>query len=108
MGLASTTWKTRPRMDYSRIPKSLTFADSPSSTPLQIADLCTYSIMEQAKDFQGFDGRKMCPDYKANAPIMHRDPKTKKVSGFGAVLFPPAKSALPNAREAEGGFQGRP
>jgi hypothetical protein len=83
-------------------------ADSASSTPLQIADLCAYSIMEQMKDFHGFDGKKMCPGYRAIAPIMHRDPKTKKVSGFGAVLFPPAKNAPAKRREVGDEFQGRP
>ena len=88
-----TTWKTRRKMDYSRIPTSLTFQYSSTSTPLQIADLCAYYITEQAREFRAFDGNEMCPGYKSITPIMHRDPKTKKVSGFGAVLFPPVKNA---------------
>lgn len=82
------TWKTRPRMDYSRIPNQLIFADCSRSTPLQIADLCGHCVMQQGGDFHSFDGDEMYPGYKSIAPIMHRDPKTKKVGGFGAVLFP--------------------
>jgi hypothetical protein len=75
-------------MDYSRIPNELVFTDSSRSTPLQIADLCAYSVMLQAKDFHTFDGGQMRPGYKSIVHTMHRDPKTKKVGGFGAVLFP--------------------
>ncbi len=82
------TWKSRPGMDYSRMPKEIVFEDSSKSTPLQLADLCAYNVMRQARDFHTFDGAEMYPGYKWIYPIMHKDPKTKKVGGFGAVLFP--------------------
>jgi hypothetical protein len=82
------TWKSRRGMNYSRIPNEIVFEDSSNSTPLQLADLCAYNIMRQARDFDTFDGIDMYPGYESIHPIMHKDPKTQKVSGFGAVLFP--------------------
>jgi len=55
---------------------------------LQLADLCAYSLMRQANDFYRFDGARKYDGYESIYPIMHKDPKNKKVGGFGAVLFP--------------------
>jgi hypothetical protein len=82
------TWTTRSGMDYSRIPDEIAFDDSSVNTYLQLADLCAYNVMRQARDYQTFDGDRMYPGYRWIHPIMHRDPHTGKVTSFGAVYFP--------------------
>lgn len=82
------TWTSRPGMDYSRIPDSIAFDDSGTNSFLQLADLCAYNVMRQARDHRTFDGDQMYEGYKWIHPIMHRDPKTGAVNSFGAVLFP--------------------
>ena len=72
----------------SRIPEIIKFEDSYQNNFIQIADLCAYCVMRQARDFKTFDGGHMYKGYKWIYPIMHRDPISRKVTNFGAVFFP--------------------
>jgi hypothetical protein len=82
------TWTSRPGMNYSRIPDDIAFDDSSVNTFLQLADLCAYNVMRQARDYQTFDGDQMYSGYKWIHPIMHKDPDSGQVTSFGAVYFP--------------------
>ncbi len=82
------TWTSRPGMDYSRIPEDIEFDDSAVNTFLQLADLCAYNTMRQARDYGTFDGDQMYKGYRWIYSIMHKDPKIGKVNNYGALLFP--------------------
>ncbi len=83
------TWKSRSGMDYSKINNTLIFLDSTKSVFIQIADLCAYNVMRQAKDHWGnFDGSPFYHGYSWIKPIMHRDPDTGRIGHYGALCFP--------------------
>jgi len=79
----------RETMDFSAIRQKMTFSDSRGCNAIQIADLVAYNIMRQARDSWGnFDSEPLYSYYKAILPIMHRDPKSGKINGYGAVCHP--------------------
>lgn len=82
------TWKTRSKMNYDRIPREIVFVDSTQNNLIQVADLFAYNIMRQGRDYKEFDGPKFYEGYSWIKSKMHSDPKSKKITGFGALFYP--------------------
>ena len=80
------------KMNYSLLKNStIEFVDSKNYRLIQIADLCAYNVMRQAKDHDGnFDGEECYDGYKWIKPIMHCSSE-KQISGYGAVYSKPKK-----------------
>lgn len=82
-------WKTRTGMDYSRICDEITFIDSAISVLVQLADLCAYNVMRQARDHWGScDEPPYYSYYERIIPIMHCDPDSGMILSYGIVNFP--------------------
>lgn len=82
-------WSQRTGMNYSKISKNLRFVDSKDSELTQVADLCAYNIMRQARDsWKNFDEAPLYAGYNWIKEIMHKCPTTNKIIGYGAVCFP--------------------
>jgi hypothetical protein len=83
------TWKTREKMDYSKIPDEIIFKNSEVSTMIQVADLCAYNVMRQGlRNWNNFDHKPYYIGYEWIKKIMHRCPSTGKITRFGAICFP--------------------
>jgi hypothetical protein len=83
------TWENRKTMNYSCLDKKLTFLDSKDSNLIQIADLCAYDIMRQARDsWNNFDDEPLYKGYRDIMPIMHKNPTTRKIINFGGLCYP--------------------
>jgi len=83
------TWIKRKKMDYSRICEDIVFIDSKDSVLIQIADLCAYNVMRQAREYWcNFDNPPFYKGYSWIKPIMHCNPKSGQILRFGVVNFP--------------------
>lgn len=83
------TWKQRDRMDYSMIYEKLTFCDSKLIGLIQLADLCAYNFLRQARDhWDDWDSDNMYNGYKRIKQKIHHNKHTKIINRFGAVAFP--------------------
>jgi len=82
-------WQTRSGMDYSKICDEIAFIDSKDSVLIQLADMCAYNVMRQARDYWGnCDKAPFYPYYQKIIPLMHCDSDSGTIFSFGIVNFP--------------------
>lgn len=81
-------WSQRSKMNYDSIDKNLKFVDSKDSELTQIADICAYNIMRQARDrWNNFDDEPLYKGYKWIMPIMHKNPSNEKIKKLNLELY---------------------